>query len=177
MSQRARLRGAAAQLHVAAVAADSIAARREAARDGAGQGGSTVINPELPGSRATGPTQARTFPARAAQVPHARRFLAPALNGSMAADDALVCLSEIVTNSIQHSLSARPGGTFAVRIIRRARSLRVEVQDQGGPWRPHVSPGVEHGRGLRIVSQLARAWGRNGDSRTGWIVWFEMDLP
>jgi hypothetical protein len=54
--------------------------------------------------------------------------------------------------------------------------LRVEVQDQGGSWTPRrTAHDAPHGRGLAIVGQLARDWGRSGDSQTGWTVWFEID--
>ena len=36
---------------------------------------------------------------------------------------------------------------------------------------------AQNGRGLFIVSQLARAWGREGDETAGWITWFEIDRP
>lgn len=76
-----------------------------------------------------------------------------------------------------HSRSREPGGQFTVSAETRGDRLRVEVQDQGGPW---VLPehGAElDGRGLLIVSNLAREWGRHGDSATGWTVWFEIECP
>jgi serine/threonine-protein kinase RsbW len=96
----------------------------------------------------------RVFPATPDQVPQARHFLAALLDGSPAASDALLCLTELVTNSILHSRSARPGGRFAVRVTRTHGWLRVEVTDDGGPWAPRP-PGDGHGRGLAIVQSLA----------------------
>lgn len=121
----------------------------------------------------------RTFPATPDQVPQARRFLAELLAGSAVAGDALVCLSELVTNALCHSRSGRPGGTFTVRAALTGNTLRVAVEDQGGRWapRPGASPGAQRGRGLVIVRQLARAWGRTGGSGIGRTVWFTMDLP
>jgi anti-sigma regulatory factor (Ser/Thr protein kinase) len=122
----------------------------------------------------------RAFPATPAQSREARRFLAGILSDSPAADDAILCLSELAANATIHSNSRRPGGHFTVRAqIRPDDRLRVEVQDQGGSWTrpgaqtepPHDGP---HGRGLVIVGRLAQDWGRSGDSETGWIVWFEM---
>ena len=57
------------------------------------------------------PVQAWTgeFPARPEQVGQARKFLAAALGGCPATDDAVLCLSELVGNSVLHSASRRPG--------------------------------------------------------------------
>jgi hypothetical protein len=55
--------------------------------------------------------------------------------------------------------------------------LRVEVRDGGGPWGESRYPDDVHGRGLVIVSRLARRCGRGGNGRLGWRVWFEMDCP
>jgi hypothetical protein len=79
-------------------------------------------------------TWARTFPAVPAQVGEARRFLAGLLDGGPAADDAILCLSELASNATQHSRSARPGGQFTVRAQLDGPHLRVEVADAGGPW-------------------------------------------
>ena len=115
----------------------------------------------------------RAFPATPAQVSAARHFLAQILDGSPAAPDAVLCLSELVTNATVHSRSCMPGGQFTVRAEIHGGRLRVEVEDQGGPWTRPTPGGEQHGHGLHIVSQLARAWGITGDSDTGWTVWFE----
>lgn len=117
------------------------------------------------------------FPATTDQVSQARRFLAGILDGYDQADDALVCVSELVTNAIVHSHSREPGGSFTVRAHLDRKRLRVEVSDQGGPWRTptRVLPGEQSGRGLLIVSQLASRWGCAGHSKSGWTVWFEID--
>ena len=76
----------------------------------------------------------RAFPATAAQVREARQFLAGILDGRQAADDAILCLSELATNATIHSRSREPGGHFRVRAERHGSHVRVEVTDQGGPW-------------------------------------------
>jgi anti-sigma regulatory factor (Ser/Thr protein kinase) len=119
----------------------------------------------------------QVFPARADQAREARRFLSGLLDGSPAADDAILCLSELVTNAIVHSRSRQPGGIFTVRAEIHGGRLRVEVQDQGGPWTRPRPDDMQHGHGLHIISQLARAGGITGDSDTGWTVWFETDCP
>jgi serine/threonine-protein kinase RsbW len=117
----------------------------------------------------------RVFPAIPAQVREARQFLSAILDGRSAATDAILCLSELVTNSTVHSRSREPDGHFCVRVQLRDNHLRVEVSDQGGPWAQPVKTDERNGRGLLIVDQLARAWGRTGNDQTGWTIWFEME--
>jgi serine/threonine-protein kinase RsbW len=119
----------------------------------------------------------RSFRATPAQVREARRFLAAILDGRPAADDAVLCLSELAANATVHSRSRLPNGHFTVRAETNGDHLRVEVRDQGGPWTALPRDGEPHGRGLLIVSRLASTWGRSGDSTTGWTVWFEMHCP
>jgi anti-sigma regulatory factor (Ser/Thr protein kinase) len=122
-------------------------------------------------------TWARTFPAVPAQVREARRFLAGLLDGGPAAGDALICLSELVSNAVVHSRSRESGGSFTLRVQLADQRLRVEVCDQGGPWHSPGRPSSAEpgGRGLLIVGQLASRWGCEGHSRTGWTVWFELE--
>jgi len=117
----------------------------------------------------------RAFPAIPVCAREARRFLSAILSGSPAADNAILCLSELVTNAIVHSRSRAPGGRFFVHVYRRENVLRVEVSDQGGPW-AQAPPGADGrgGRGLLIVARVARAWGRTGDE-SGRTIWFEME--
>jgi len=117
----------------------------------------------------------RAFPAVPASVREARRFLSSILNGRPAANDALICLSELVTNAVVHSRSGEPGGQFLVRVQRSRGHLRVEVRDQGGRWVYPAPTDERGGRGLLIVGGLARDWGRTGDERSGWTIWFEME--
>jgi anti-sigma regulatory factor (Ser/Thr protein kinase) len=120
------------------------------------------------------PVTGRVFPGEAGQVREARRFLAGVLDGGPAADDALLCVSELATNAVLHSRSGRPGGGFTVRATARAGSVRVEVDDEGGPWQPASDGQGQSGRGLLIVGELASRWGRDhGDG--GRTVWFEID--
>jgi serine/threonine-protein kinase RsbW len=118
-------------------------------------------------------TTARTFPATADQVSAARRFLAALTEGFPAADDALLCLSEVATNAIQHSRSACPGGRFTVRATYAPGHLRVEVEDEGGPW---VSRSYHHdhgGRGLAILTAFTD-WDITTDSAGHRTIWFEI---
>ena len=123
-------------------------------------------------------TWSRDFPALPQQAREARRFLASLLDGHPAADDAVLCLSELVTNACLHSRSRHPGGQFTVRIQTCGPCLRVEVSDQGGPWTtPAKDDHGQNGRGLQIVRQLTRTCGRTGNPATGWTTWFEIGGP
>jgi anti-sigma regulatory factor (Ser/Thr protein kinase) len=117
----------------------------------------------------------RVFPAIPAQVREARQFLAAILDGRPAAADAILCLSELVTNATVHSRSREPDGHFHVRVQLHGSHLRVEVSDQGGPWAQPSPTNERNGRGLLIVDQLTRNWGLTGNDRAGWTTWFEME--
>jgi serine/threonine-protein kinase RsbW len=119
----------------------------------------------------------RRFAARPAQVGAARRFLATLLPRVPVAAEAVLCLSELASNAISHSRSGNPGGWFTVRASHAGGLIRVEVEDQGGPWAPGGNGDAEGGRGLLIVAELATAWGRSGSSEAGWTVWFTVDCP
>ena len=118
----------------------------------------------------------RSFPATPEQAGKARRFLAAILDGHPA-DDAILCLSELVTNATIHSRSQQPGGRLTVHVQRRGDHVRVGVCDQGGPWTETAHEDGQTGRGLLIVEQLARSWGRTGNEETGWVTWFELECP
>jgi anti-sigma regulatory factor (Ser/Thr protein kinase) len=117
----------------------------------------------------------RAFPAIPEQVREARQFLSAILDDGPAADDAILCLSELATNATVHSRSREPDGHFHVRVQLHGKHLRVEVSDQGGPWARPVNTYERNGRGLFIIGQLGSAWGRTGNDQTGWTIWFEME--
>ena len=107
-------------------------------------------------------------------VAAARRCLRNTLEGHQAAstDDALLMLSELVTNAVRHAHTL-----LRVMVSLADQTVRVEVHDDD-PTLP-VAPDPAHhatsGRGLRIVDDLADRWGitHNGDGKT---VWFELHL-
>ncbi|MEV7975668.1 SpoIIE family protein phosphatase [Streptomyces sp. NPDC086519] len=86
------------------------------------------------------------------------------------ADSAELMVSELVTNAVRHS----HGRAVQLRLI-RGETLLCEVDDDDHtlPTLLSAEPGDEAGRGLRVVSTLAREW---GTSRTaaGKTVWFEL---
>ena len=130
------------------------------------------------------------FTARAA----ARRAFRRAGCGEDLMDDALLCLSELVTNAVLHA-----GGPLCVELVATATAVRIEVTDA---MALDVSPDLtaraaaraalvegegsrETGRGLAIVEQLSHAWGVTEaelDGRAAKLVWAELvaspqDLP
>ncbi|MGH3158983.1 MAG: ATP-binding protein [Streptosporangiaceae bacterium] len=120
----------------------------------------------------------RTYLGRADQVGHVREFVRGVLPASDMADDAVVAVSELSTNSIRHSRSGQPGGLFTVGVVLRpGYYVRVEVSDDGGRWDVRVC-GAERGRGLAIVAALAGEanWGVAGDE-TARTVWARFGWP
>jgi anti-sigma regulatory factor (Ser/Thr protein kinase) len=92
------------------------------------------------------------------------------------AGDVILCVSELAANAAIHSDSGRPGGTFTVRTENcPGGSVRIEVEDQGGPWVGQV-PDPAHGRGLDIIRALAAEWGISTDAG-GRTVWACIDWP
>jgi anti-sigma regulatory factor (Ser/Thr protein kinase) len=78
-----------------------------------------------------------------------------------AIDDAVLVLSEILSNALKH---AKPleAGKIRVSWDLDSGSLRVEVTDGGSPTRPQAarpSLSAVGGRGLGIVSSLVSDWG------------------
>lgn len=81
-------------------------------------------------------------------------------------DDAVLILSELLSNAWRHGRPLRSGPDdetvrAAWRIDEYAR-LTVEVTDGGGPTRPApANPSItaHGGRGLNIITSLAEDWG------------------
>lgn len=120
-----------------------------------------------------------SYPGERGQVRQVRAAIFPLLDGCPLADDAVLIASELAANAAVHSGSAAPGGRFTVRAeVRRGDYVRIEVEDQGGPWtrrgtaddRPH---------GLDLVAALAGPgnWGVDGGPEHGRVVWARLDWP
>ena len=99
----------------------------------------------------------------------ARSLLERAGCGDDLAGDALLCLSELVTNAILHA-----GGSICVELTATSTTVRLEVTDGVAPEADLAST---QGRGLAIVEQLARDWGvvdADAEGRPGKKVWAEL---
>jgi serine/threonine-protein kinase RsbW len=96
-----------------------------------------------------------------------------------ALSDLLLCVTELVTNSVTHSQS---GEIVEMAVRRDEARLRVEVVDRGsgfdgsraGAHDPATAEQRERGWGLYIVSVLADQWGVEPGELTR--VWFEKDV-
>jgi len=123
--------------------------------------------------------RARRFPGRPEHIGAARRFVAAALVGWPAAQEAaLLLVSEVVTNAILHSASGDAGGSLEVRYALDDHEVYVEVLDAGGGARPSRHAGQLEGvggRGLALVEALASSWGVH-DHQAGRMVWFRLSL-
>jgi anti-sigma regulatory factor (Ser/Thr protein kinase) len=94
--------------------------------------------------------------------------------------DATLVVSELVGNAVRYA-APLPGGVLEVSWTLDADLVRLRVRDGGGPSVParhDAGPEDVRGRGLAIVTALARDWGversRNGSGPTS-TVW--VDLP
>jgi anti-sigma regulatory factor (Ser/Thr protein kinase) len=108
-------------------------------------------------------------------VPEGRAFLRKALtswNCADSAEDALVLLSETLTNAVQHAQ-----GPVGLHLHRTATDLTVEVSDRS-PQLPQprlAVEGEESGRGLVLVRALAASWGVRPTDE-GKTTWFTLRL-
>ncbi|WP_164784854.1 ATP-binding SpoIIE family protein phosphatase [Streptomyces griseoviridis] len=89
------------------------------------------------------------------------------------AEPAALMVSELVTNAVRHSHH----GPVVLRLV-RGDTLLCEVDDDDSelPSLRNAGPDDESGRGLRVVSALAREWGTSRTA-TGKSVSFELTLP
>jgi hypothetical protein len=119
-----------------------------------------VVGPELPG---VGP---------------ARQFIRDTLaawdvtEDSM--DSAVVCVSELVTNAVIHTVAG-----CEVRLVLSQGVLTLTVRDGGTgvvtPQQFAEDPLAVRGRGLQIVDALSTGWGAEVDS-VGTTVWCDLDV-
>ncbi|MDX6362427.1 MAG: hypothetical protein QOC85_1434 [Streptomyces sp.] len=94
-------------------------------------------------------------------------------------DDAVLILSELLSNACRHGRPlgdalAGDGDVRAAWRVDTAGRLTVEVTDGGGPTRPvPATPSVtaRGGRGLNIITALAKDWGVRDDTRGEVTVW------
>jgi len=103
---------------------------------------------------------------------HAREFTRSTLAGwrsdATVVTDALLAVTELLTNAILHGL-----GVPVLRLTARPGVLRVEVTDDS-PALPAPRPaGPDGGWGLGVVERLSVAWGAERIGK-GKVVWCEL---
>ena len=119
--------------------------------------------------------ESMTFAGRPDQVREARAFVGRLLGPSHPCRDVAVLLvSEMVTNSLLHGGSARPGEAVTVTVVVGGAGVRVEVTGRkadGVPVLRRPDDEAEGSRGLRLVEELATRWGyeRGGGQATTWF--------
>ncbi|MFG2497744.1 SpoIIE family protein phosphatase [Streptomyces sp. NPDC048441] len=93
---------------------------------------------------------------------------------SALSETAELLVSELVTNAVRHSNGRR----VELRLVRSGATLMCEVEDDDHtlPTLLSAGPGDEFGRGLRVVSVLAKEWGTSR-TNSGKTVWFELSPP
>ena len=107
----------------------------------------------------------------------ARRYVGESLAGAPpeVVDSAELMVSELATNCVRYVET-----DFTVTVERTPQQVRVDVADsgRGAVEMQDPTPADASGRGLRIVDELADAWGVDvaaGD-RDGKSVWFTLAL-
>jgi anti-sigma regulatory factor (Ser/Thr protein kinase) len=90
-------------------------------------------------------------------------------------DDAILVLSELVSNAVKHA-APLPSGEITVRWAVADDLLHIEITDGGAGTRPHASVAALSslgGRGLDIVRTVSTQWGvTEGDGSV--TVWAEV---
>jgi anti-sigma regulatory factor (Ser/Thr protein kinase) len=90
-------------------------------------------------------------------------------------DDALIVVSELVTNAVRHA--GDESDTLELELARSGDHLRVALSDgsTASPSPRSASHVAEDGRGMAILAALSDRWGiepHNGGKQ----VWWEVDL-
>jgi serine/threonine-protein kinase RsbW len=127
----------------------------------------------------------QAFPGRPDSVAKVRRWARDywTCHGAAEAaiEDAVLVLSELASNAVEHTRSGGPHGCFKVLLRRGNTRLRMEVTDAGSSTAP-MARTVDPldlgsgGRGLALVEALAVCWRVRGDHRS-WTVTAEITVP
>ncbi|MGW3957329.1 ATP-binding protein [Streptomyces sp. NPDC004752] len=81
------------------------------------------------------------------------------------ADNIVLVVSELVSNAVEHGT-----GDVVLRVLYPDNEIRIEVTD-GNPAPARMRSASDDdvsGRGLLLVTVLARKWGVTNDGRTTW---------
>jgi anti-anti-sigma factor len=97
----------------------------------------------------------------------------PALPDSAVLERAVLVANELVTNAVVHART-----DLRLRLELRGDWLHIAVHDGSPRLLRSVTadPEAEGGRGLRLVEQVARAWGVHPDPDGGKVVWCTLKL-
>ena len=117
------------------------------------------------------------LPRSLTSVAAARRFVEESVREwklEQLLDDALLVISELVTNAVTHADSS-----CRVRLSLTPARFRIDVQDNGSgtPEPLPYSQTEEHGRGLYMVDAITTAWGLEDVPGEGKLVWAELARP
>jgi len=122
------------------------------------------------------------LPCAPASVGVARRRLTAELSAAgvfgQAVGDAVLVISELLSNSIRHAWPL-PGEQLQVTWLVDQGCVEVTVSDGGSATRPRQAfPAASStgGRGLRVVEHLSRDWGVRSDD-AGQTVWAVLPAP
>ncbi|MQS36694.1 ATP-binding protein [Streptomyces katsurahamanus] len=93
-------------------------------------------------------------------------------------DSALLVLSELLSNAVQHA-QVSPGRDIETRYERLHDGLRIEVHDASDtlPLLDAPASDATSGRGLLLVEALAAKWGVSRRDGPGKAVWAEIATP
>ncbi len=118
---------------------------------------------------ATATTYQGTFHGRAEELSRVRREIADYLADCPASDELVLIADELAANCILPTRSR--GESFLVRCKLSPGSVRIEVEDMGGPWRKRREDDRPHG--LDIVEALTGpdGWGTERTSDDTHVVW------
>jgi anti-sigma regulatory factor (Ser/Thr protein kinase) len=116
-----------------------------------------------------------TLPSSVSTPAAARAFAREALdkgNASVRIEDVALVVSELVTNAVVHG-----DGDITLNVVVAEGAILVEVEDREPELPGRLDPRVdaESGRGLLLVSRIAREWGVRPAAGRGKVVW--ADLP
>lgn len=89
-------------------------------------------------------------------------------------NDVELLVSELVSNAVKASAAPVRVG---LEVHHKWLGVMVHDDDPADPVVLYPDPAQTHGRGLRIVSILAEAWGVRRDPAGGKTVWLRLLLP